>query len=146
MKKIIIFGVKNVELRRNIAFFLDEDYAIVGCSDGHYKYDILNELTYIPPEELPNHDFDYILITVFSSAAQAEIRRSLQGLGISAEKILRPTIFLRRGAEKAYPDLVEHIKNNYQGQCGLIFGLSYSANGICEEDLSRPFLTVPGPV
>lgn len=46
---------------------------------------------------------------------------------------------MRRGAEKTYPDLVEHIKSNYQGQSGLILGLSYSANGICEKDLSRPF-------
>lgn len=42
MKKIILYGVTSVELRRNIEFLLDRDWEIVGYSDTHYREDVLD--------------------------------------------------------------------------------------------------------
>ena len=48
-KQVIVYGVKNVELRRKIEYFLGEDYVIIGYSDGIFTHDVLDGKRFIPP-------------------------------------------------------------------------------------------------
>ena len=41
MKQVILYGVGSVELRRDVEYFLDDNYEILGYSDTHYTYDSL---------------------------------------------------------------------------------------------------------
>lgn len=147
MKKIIIYGVsiKNLEIRRSIEHFLDGGYEIAGYSDGHYTSDVLDNKTFIPLEELPERDFDFILLTTASANAYAEIRRSLAALGISPDKIIRPMMFLGKDGAKKQVDLIADIDRRRHEETGLIFGMSYSAWGILEEKLDRPFYNCSQP-
>lgn len=142
MKKIIIYGVKNVDLRRSIEYFLDDEYEIIGYSDGVYTYDILDGKNFIGPSELKNQEYDFILVAALSSSVQSEIRRNLLALDIPADKILNPTMFSQKNKAGWHADLIANIEENYHGETGLIFGLSYSACGILEKELERPFFNL----
>lgn len=61
-KKVIVYGVKNVELRRKIEYFLGEDYVIIGYSDGIFTHDVLDGKRFIPPEELCGQEYDRNMI------------------------------------------------------------------------------------
>ena len=61
MKKIVLYGVRHVELRRDIEFFLDDGYEISGYSDTYYQSDVLDGKRFIPPEQLRNEEFDFII-------------------------------------------------------------------------------------
>ena len=100
MKKIIVYGVKNLELRRSIEYFLDDHYEIVGYTDGHYEYDVLDNQKFFRLEELCHQEFDFIVIASSSGATQSEIRRILLALNIPSEKIIRPTMFRGGSGEK----------------------------------------------
>ena len=76
MKKIIVYGVKNLELRRSIEYFLDDHYEIVGYTDGHYEYDVLDNQKFFRLEELCHQEFDFIVIASSSGATQSEISLS----------------------------------------------------------------------
>lgn len=139
MKKIIVFGVKNIKVRRDIEFFLDDSYQIIGYSDGHYSCDVLDGKTFFHPEELCGQWYDFILLTSQTGRAQAEIRRLLSALGVPSEKIIRPIVLKEGDCTKNRPDLITHIERHYQGEPGLIFGMSYSYMGINEKKLAVPF-------
>lgn len=139
MKKIILYGVRHVELRREIEYFLDDGDEIVGYSDGHYSSDILDGKRFIPPEQLANTEFDYILPLSFKEEILEEMRADIIDRGVPPEKIVRPIMFLRQGAEKMQPDLIADIEARYRGEEGLIFGLSYSFGGILEKKLKSAF-------
>ncbi len=139
MKKVIIYGVKNLSLRREIENFLDDTYEIIGCSDGHYKEDFWNEYQFIPLEDLCSQDYDFILLCAGSSANREEMKRNLLAFGIPAEKILSPVMLLSGDEIKSNPDLIAEIDANYHGEKRLIFGLSYSNVGIDKERLKYPF-------
>lgn len=139
MKKVIIYGVRNVEVRRNIEFFLSDDYEIIGYSDGHYPYDVIDEKTFFRPEELCEQEFDFIVPTAQSSSTQTEIRRLLTSLGVPPEKIIRPFAVMPGDLTKTHPDIIANIERTYQGEPNLIFGSSYSYNGILEKELDAPF-------
>ena len=66
MKKIVIYGVKNIGLRREIEAFLDDNYEIIGYSDGHYERDIWENKRFIPPGNLCHEEFDLVLLNAFS--------------------------------------------------------------------------------
>ena len=139
MKKIILYGVRHIELRRDIEYFLDGDYEISGYSDTWYTSDILDGKRFIPPEELSSEEFDYIIPLSFKETVLADMEAILRTQGIPSEKIIRPVIFLHQGAEKMQVDLIRDIKEQYHGEEGLLFGLSYSLRGIFEKKLCPAF-------
>ncbi|MCM1235104.1 MAG: hypothetical protein NC489_33815, partial [Ruminococcus flavefaciens] len=143
--KIIIYGVKNIETRRNIEYFLDENYEIVGYSDGHYPYDLLDGKRFFMPEELCDQEYDFILLTAQSSGTQADIRRVLSVYGVPPEKIIRPVLFGAGSKIKINSDVIDNINRNYKGEPNLIFGLSYSYFGINERDLAATFFNCSYP-
>lgn len=139
MKKVILYGVRHVELRRDIEHFLDDCYEIIGYSDTYYTSDVLDGKQFIPPEKLPNTEFDYIIPLSFKEKILADMRLNLIGQGVSPEKIIWPTMFLHQGKETMQADLIQDIDKRYQGEEGLIFGLSYSLRGIFEKKLRPVF-------
>lgn len=139
MKRVILHGVHHVELRRDVEYFLDDGYEIVGYSHSYYTSDILDGKRFIPPEQLPNMEFDHIILLSFRENILADIRSSLIGLGVPPEKIIWPTMFLCQAREKMQVDLIRDIETRYQGEEGLIFGLSYSLRGIFKKKLRPPF-------
>ena len=40
MKKVVVYGVRKLEIRSYIDHFLDARYEIIGYIDGHYSRDI----------------------------------------------------------------------------------------------------------
>ncbi len=145
MKKVVVYGVRNLDIRRYIETFLDENYRITGYTDGHYTRDILDGKRFIALEALPEWEFDFILLCASSAAAQWEMRRTLQALGIPSEKVIRPLMLLGKGREKEHADLIADIERNCRPGWNLIFGLSYSAWGVLEKELSRPFYNCSCP-
>ena len=139
MEKVIVFGVKNIKVRRDVEYFLDDSYQIIGYSDGHYSSDILDGKPFFRPEELCEQKYDFIIVTSQTGKAQAEIRRILSGLGVPSDKIIRPIILKEGDKTKSLPDIVTHIERHYKGEPGLIFGMSYSYMGIYEKKLRFPF-------
>lgn len=139
MKKLILYGVRHVELRRNIEYFLDDGYEIAGYSDGYYTKDVLDGRRFVPPERLCDTEFDCIMPLSFKEDVLAEMRAGLMDRGVPAEKIIRPTMFLNHGKEFMQVDLIGDIEARYQGEEGLIFGLSYSLRGIFEKKLRPAF-------
>ena len=134
MKKVILYGVCQVELRRDIEYFLDDGYEIIGYSDTYYTSDVLDGKRFIPPEQLPDMEFDYIILLSFKENVLTDMRSSLIDQGVLPEKIIWPTMFLHQGKEKKMQvDLIGDIEAQYQGEEGLIFGLSYSLRGIFEK-------------
>lgn len=59
VKKVILYGVGSVELRRDAEYFMDDEYEIVGYSDSHYSYDSLDGAAFYPPEALCHQPVDY---------------------------------------------------------------------------------------
>ena len=68
-----------------------------------------------------------------------QMREYLLSLNVRSEKIIAPTIFLHRNAEKYQLDLIHDVCLNCHGIQGLIFGLSYSQRDICIRSLEIPF-------
>lgn len=139
MKKIIVYGVKNLEFRRQMEYFLDDHYEIIAYSDGHYKRDIWDGKRFILPEDLWRQEFDWILLNTRTEKARAEMREHIEAFGIPPEKIITPFLFLPDCGAKTRPDLIADVDANYHGEQRLIFGLSYSLWGIDEKRLKFPF-------
>ena len=99
VKQIILYGVRHVELRRDIELFLDDGYEIIGYSDTWYTSDVLDGKRFIPLEQLRAVEFDYIIPLSFKEAVLADMESGLEKQGVSPEKIVRPTMFLHQGAE-----------------------------------------------
>lgn len=138
-EKIILYGVRQVELRRDVERFLDDGYEIIGYSDTYCTCDALDGKPFLSPEKLAGTEFDYIIPLAFEESILAEITASLIDRGVPPEKIIRPTMFLHHGKEKNQADLIRDIDTRYQGEEGLLFGLSYSLDGIVEEKLCPAF-------
>lgn len=139
MKKVVLYGVRHVELRRDVEYFLGNDCKIVGYSDTYYKNDVLDGKRFIPPDQLTNEEFDYVILLSFKESILESMRANLMLLGIPSQKIVRPTMFLNKGMEKMQLDLIADIEAQYHGESGLIFGLSYSLRGIFEKKLRPVF-------
>ena len=97
MKKIIVYGVKNLELRRSIEYFLDDHYEIVGYTDGHYEYDVLDNQKFFRLEELCHQEFDFIVIASSSGATQSEIRRPILITTTAGKRVLFSECLIRHG-------------------------------------------------
>lgn len=139
MKRVIVYGVKNIKVRRDIEYFLDEDYQIIGYSDGHYSCDVLDGKTFFHPEELCRQEYDFILLTPQAEKTQKEIRGILSALGVPPDKIVRPLILREGDRTRNHSDVITNIESRYKGEPGLIFGMSYSYFGIYEQELKTPF-------
>lgn len=138
-KRVILYGVHKLGLRREIENFLDDSYEIIGCSDGHYKRDIWGERRFIKPEDLCREAFEWILMSALSDESRKEIKRDLVLKGISPKKILSPVLVMSDIEVKTSPDLVADIDVNYHGEKRLMFGLSYSELGIEKRLLKSTF-------
>lgn len=136
MKKIILYGVTSIELRRNIEFFLDRDWEIVGYSDTHYLEDVLDGKPFFAPEELCHREFDCVIPLSFQREVLEAMCRHLLAHGVPRGKIVYPVVFLHRNAEKCQLDLIADIQERDHREEGLIFGLSYSLRGICADLLA----------
>ena len=88
MKRLILYGVRHVELRRNVEYFLDNSYEIVGYSDSYYTTDVLDGKRFISPEMLSHMEFDYIIPLSFKETVLSEMKTDLIGQGIPTEKIV----------------------------------------------------------
>lgn len=60
-------------------------------------------------------------------------------MGIPHYKILDSVMFYDKNNAGRQTDLIENIRNNYQGEEGLIFGMCYSGWAIFEKKLDVPF-------
>lgn len=139
VRRIILYGVRHVELRRDIEFFLDDGYEISGYSDSYYTCDVLDGKRFILPEALCGTEFDCVLPLSFKETVLADMKSGLIERGVPPEKIIWPTMFLHQGKEAMQADLIADIETRYQGEKGLIFGLSYSLRGIFEKRLVPAF-------
>ncbi|MEY8338967.1 hypothetical protein AALB16_13260 [Lachnospiraceae bacterium 62-35] len=146
MKRIIVYGVSRIELRQDIEHFLDDDYKVIGYSDSYFKSSGVYDRPFIEPDEISSQEFDYILLAAYEEATRNSMRKSLLAYGIPMEKIIDPMILLQKNAEKCQFDLIGDMRSHYQGEKGLIFGLSYSRKGICKDILKVPFYdcSLPG--
>lgn len=139
MKKIILYGVTSVELRRNIEFFLDKGCKIIGYSDTHYREDVLDGKPFFAPEELRHREFDCVIPLSFQTEVLEIMCQHLLAHGVPREKIVYPVVFLHRNAEKCQLDLIADIQEHDHQEEGLIFGLSYSLRGICTDKLTSRY-------
>ncbi len=131
MKSIIIlYGVRHIELRRNIEYFLDDEYEIIGYSDTWYESDVIDGKRFIPLQQLSCQPFDYIVPLSYKESVLTDMCDTLRKHGVPAEKIVKPVMFIHQNAEKMQLDLVKDIEESCSGQSCLIFGLSYSLRGI----------------
>lgn len=62
MKKVILYGVANIPLRRRIEQFPDDEYEIIGCSDTYLTVDTVDQKPFFRPEQLSKVKFDYIVL------------------------------------------------------------------------------------
>lgn len=139
MKNVIIYGIRNTELRKNISFFLGNQYRVIGYTDSNYHCDVVGGERFIRLEELGHINFDLIVLASFRENALHEMRQTVLSMNISEEKIVYPMMFLQQDAEKCQLDIISDIDNNYRGEPGLIFGLSYSLWDIRKKGLDISF-------
>lgn len=133
MQKIILYGIKQIKLMRQIEAFLSDKYEIIGYSDGHYTGDTIDDRPFFNPEELCQIDCDHILLLAHAENTLNSMKKDLVSLGVPEYKMRQPSFFLEGVTPILAPDLIEDICQNYRGQKGLIFGMSYSVGGIQTE-------------
>lgn len=140
MKRIIIYGVSNVIIRRNIEYFLDNTcYEIFGYSDRFYAADVLDGKYFIKPETLAEQDVDFILLSAATQASRDAMRRDLIQHSVPEEKLVDLKLLVHHTALDINYDLIGMIERDYQEGDNLIFGLSYSRRGILEDRLNGAF-------
>jgi len=137
VKKVIIYGVFSIYLRRNIENFLDEDYEIIGYSDSFEKRDGVDGKNFIPPEQLRNSGADFIVLALETEKARKQVREFLLELGIQARQIIDPFVFFQPTMIYKYFDIVQYINENSGDYESVMLGLSYSYRGIIEENLKE---------
>ncbi len=82
-KKVILYGIRG-EGRREIEYYLSNDYEIIGYSDSDVQYytcHYINYKCFFIPEKLAEQDFDYIIITVKDLKISNEIRQQIIARG-----------------------------------------------------------------
>lgn len=136
MKKIVVYGVYSIELRRKVENFLCEnEYKIVAYSDSYLSKDILDERMFVSKGSLQTIDYDFIIIAIDNEAEANRVKRELLEAGIDKNKIIVPSILTNKKC-MYQKDLVSHIDNVLDSDIDLlIFGLSYSLRGIVKERL-----------
>lgn len=137
MKKIIIYGVTNIKLRKEIEYYLSEEYKVVGYSDTYYNEDVIEQKRYVYPDNISTEEVDYIVLAVEDASIQITIANYLETLGVKRSKIVTPVILL----EKQFANY-SYLKNDVSVCCkkdfrGVIFGLSYSRKGIIKSKLVK---------
>lgn len=130
MKSITLYDVRHIELKRNIEYFLDDEYEIIGYSDTWYESDVIDGKRFIPLQQLSCQPFDYIVPLSYKESVLTDMCDALRKHGGPAEKIVKPVMFIHQNAEKMQLDLVKDTEESCSGQSCLIFGLSYSLCGI----------------
>lgn len=140
-KKIICYGVANMNLRRRMNWYLANRYEVIAYSDSFYKEDVLQGEKFVPVEEIVHMEFDYVVILAEKEHTQEKITETLLQYGISDEKIIMP-VYLYQENILYSPDLLDYNINilNSKEIDGGILGLSYSLVGIAENKLKGNFL------
>ncbi len=141
MKKIILYGCgpASVEIRRNIEFFIGKTYEIIGCVDGKYDHDALDNKNYFRLDELCDLKYDFILLCSKRESTLEKMLNWLIERGVDRKKILVPLLFMDKSNERSRFDLISEISNCYSGEPNLIFGMSYSYTDLIQKNLKIPF-------
>lgn len=138
MKKVILYGIQNAELRAKVNNYLADGYEISGISDSFLDRDHLQEEHYIKPNEISSYEYDYVLILSEKEKNQGEIRDKLIELNVNKDSIVVPRLLLLRNAD-FIPDLnkeiINKIEKNDIAYEAAVMGLSYSLRGIDFERL-----------
>ena len=137
MKRIIVYGIYGIELRRQIEFHLDRcRYEIIGFTDRFYNEDIVDGKRFFLLEELSAIEFNYIVLAIVDGVD--ETIELLKRYGVVKEQIVFPEILLWNNSAKRMPNLVRRIKgfSNVERIDALMFGLSYSYRCINKKSLS----------
>ncbi len=141
MKKIILYGcgLASVEMRRNIEFFLDGNYEIVGCIDGKYDHDAIDNRKFFSFEELHAVDFDFIVLCSKKEETIIKMLERVQDSGIDRKRVLTPLLFMEKSNERWHLDLINNINTCYSGEKNLILGMSYSYTDLILNKLRESF-------
>lgn len=132
MKKIILYGIANREIRVKIQSYISEHCKLIGISDSIHTEDYLQGMKYIYPDDIVNYSFDYIIIQAEKENTQKEIVEMLQRKGIKRDKIVVPRLFCVPGID-FIPDLKKDLLNEIETKKqadSICLGLSYSLRGI----------------
>ena len=62
MKKVLAYGVGNIELRRKIEKFMDNGYQIVAYTDSYAKKDFCDGKKFVKPRDIMELGSDYIIV------------------------------------------------------------------------------------
>lgn len=123
MKNIILYGVRSK--RFLFESNLDENYQIIGYTDGDDLYKDLNEYDYKPfykIEQLKELNFDFLVILVEKKDTINKIYQTLLGFNIDEEKIIRWNLF----NECDFRNPIREYENNNKKFSGYVFGMSHA--------------------
>ncbi|ENK1242697.1 chemotaxis protein [Clostridium botulinum] len=127
MYKVLVFGTGNFsEYIKEV--FSDEVYILAYVDNDKSKwYSIKNGRKIIPPKEIQNYYYDYIVI---ASQYNEEIYTQLLSMNIDIEKIFQCSKFLDNywDYNKAYIDLFSSKPDGFYEV--LVTGISYTALGL----------------
>lgn len=56
MKRVILYGIQNAQLRAKVNKYMADDYEILGISDSFFDRDLLQEEHYIKANEISSYE------------------------------------------------------------------------------------------
>lgn len=144
MGNVIIYGIGALgEYNLNrIRDRLSERYKVIGFMDSFYQKEFYQYLRVYKIEELPEIDYDYIVINAYNQSSDDEIYHLLSRHGVIKEKIVRYAKYAYRSYE--FPVSPKINKLMVFRQCGslpkpdgFLIGMSYSELGVDANGLSE---------
>lgn len=143
MKKVIIYGIGAMgENNLNqIRERLSDRYEVIGFMDSFYQKEFYQYLKVYKIGELPEMDYDYIVINAYNQSSDDEIYNLLSGYGVPNGKIVRYAKYAYRSPEfpvssKFNKLMIFRQQNLLPEPDGLLIGMSYSELGVDVNRLS----------
>lgn len=136
MKRVVVYGIYGIELRRKIEHFMDDNYEIIGYMDSFLKTDILDGKKYYDISDINSANIDYIVLAIQNRYAINNVSCKLIEAGIAKEKIIIPEPLINSNY-MWQKDLVQTADGVDEDTKIIIFGLSYSLRGIIKERLCK---------
>lgn len=127
--KCIIYGLSTV--RQTIESYIKEDVEIIGYSDSFSELEYFNGKKFYKPKELLNVDFDIIIIAINTFVDCVNVEEYLFNLGIENKKIIplyKIMKYICILTENR--SFIDRLLSKRRKLDGIIFGISYGANGI----------------
>lgn len=131
-KKLLLYGVGNTFVRKNVERYLDSRYEIVGYSDSFYDEDIIQGCPFFRPQDISAlEELEGVVICAGTKENQASITQYLSGLSIPNSIITAVTIPIQANLRYT-PDLKYEIRKKHWNCLDrtIVLGLSYSLRGI----------------